>query len=59
VRALPCPVISAHTRTRAEGYFRLEWKLAIDRSHLMAADKAFLVPVAIDATRDSDRPGAG
>src|SRR4029078_3531407 len=26
------PVISAHTDERIEGYFRLEWKLAVDRS---------------------------
>ena len=52
--ALFVPIISTHTRSRAEGYFRLEWKLAVDRSHLMAADKAFLVPVVIDAVRDSD-----
>jgi cell division septation protein DedD len=52
--ALFIPIISAHTRARAEGYFRLEWKLAVDRSHLMAADKAFLVPVVIDTIRDAD-----
>jgi TolB-like protein/Tfp pilus assembly protein PilF len=48
------PLISANSRARAEGYFRLEWKLAVDRSYLMAADKAFLVPVVIDGTRDGD-----
>jgi len=47
--ALFMPVISVNTQARAEGYFRLEWKLAVDRSHLMAADKAFLVPVVVDA----------
>ena len=52
--ALIIPVISANTQERAEGYFRLEWKLAVDRSHLMAADKAFLVPVVIDGVRDDD-----
>ena len=26
------PVISASTQAREEGYFRLEWKLAVDRS---------------------------
>ena len=52
--ALFLPIISAHTCVRAEGYFRLEWKLAVDRTHLMAADKAFLVPVVIDAIRDAD-----
>ncbi len=33
------PIISRHTHTRDEGYFRLEWKLAVDRSHLMVADR--------------------
>ena len=48
------PIISGNSRARAEGYFRLEWKLAVDRSHLMAADRAFLVPVVIDGTTDSE-----
>ncbi len=48
------PVISSNSHARAEGYFRLEWKLAVDRSHLIAADKPFLVPVVIDQTRDND-----
>jgi adenylate cyclase len=50
--ALFVPIISAHTQARPEGYFRLEWKLAVDRSHLMAAEKAFLVPVVVDATTE-------
>ena len=53
--ALFLPVISATTLAREEGYFRLEWKLAVDRSHLMASDKAFLLPVVID---DTASPGA-
>ena len=48
------PLISQNTHTRGEGYFRLEWKLAIDRSHLISADLPFLLPVAIDDTRDDD-----
>jgi TolB-like protein/Tfp pilus assembly protein PilF len=52
--ALFMPIVSANTRARAEGYCRLEWKLAIDRSHLMAAEKAFLLPVVIDDTRAAD-----
>jgi TolB-like protein/Tfp pilus assembly protein PilF len=48
------PVISANTSARVEGYFRLEWKLAIDRSHLIAAERAFIVPLVIDGTRDTD-----
>src|ERR1700680_993903 len=52
--ALFIPIISQNTHQRAEGYFRLEWKLAVDRSHLISADKAFLLPVVIDNTRDDD-----
>jgi TolB-like protein/cytochrome c-type biogenesis protein CcmH/NrfG len=52
--ALFMPIISAHTRARVEGYFRLEWKLAVDRSHLIAAERAFLLPIVIDATLESD-----
>jgi TolB-like protein/tetratricopeptide (TPR) repeat protein len=52
--ALFIPVISKNTHDRDEGYFRLEWKLAVDRCHLMAADKAFLLPVVIDDMRDDD-----
>jgi TolB-like protein/Flp pilus assembly protein TadD len=52
--ALFLPIISRHTHERAEGYFRLEWKLAVDRSHLIMANKAFLVPVVIDQTADDD-----
>ena len=48
------PVISRHTHERDEGYFRLEWKLAVDRSHLMKTNKAFLLPVVVDDTREDD-----
>jgi hypothetical protein len=52
--ALFIPLISANTRARTEGYFRLEWKLAVDRSHLMAPDRTFLLPVVIDTTGEGD-----
>jgi TolB-like protein/Flp pilus assembly protein TadD len=52
--ALLIPIISVNTQARAEGYFRLEWKLAVERTHLMSERVAFLVPVVIDATRDQD-----
>jgi len=52
--ALFMPLISKHTHERAEGYFRLEWKLAVDRSHFITAHKAFLLPVVIDATGDDE-----
>jgi len=51
--ALFIPIISNKTQARGEGYFRLEWKLAVDRSHLMSSDQAFLVPVVIDDTNDA------
>jgi TolB-like protein len=52
--ALFIPIISRHAHDRIEGYFRLEWKLAVDRSHLIAPDQPFLLPVAIDDTPQSD-----
>jgi hypothetical protein len=48
--ALFVPVISANTQAREEGYFRREWNLAAHRTLDMADDKAFLLPVVIDAT---------
>jgi len=51
--ALFVPVISAHTETRSEGYFRLEWRLAVERSYQMADDQAFLLPVVVDDTADA------
>jgi TolB-like protein/tetratricopeptide (TPR) repeat protein len=45
-------VISAHTEARDEGYFRREWRLAVERAGDMAEDKTFLIPVAIDGTSE-------
>jgi tetratricopeptide (TPR) repeat protein len=52
--ALFVPVISRHTQERLEGYYRLEWKLAVDRSHLMSEEKVFFVPVVIDDIPDAE-----
>ena len=52
--ALFVPIISANTASRREGYFRLEWDLADRRTHMIARDRAFIVPVCLDAT-----PSAG
>jgi TolB-like protein/Flp pilus assembly protein TadD len=41
------PVVSGHTEARTEGYFRREWKLAIERSHDMADDRPFILPVTL------------
>ena len=57
--ALFVALISENTQVRREGYFRLEWKLAAQRTHMMSERTAFLLPVVIDATRDAeaDVPG--
>src|SRR5688572_26966710 len=52
--ALFIPIVSSNTQARSEGYFRLEWKLADDRTHLMARGRPFLLPVCIDDTKDWD-----
>jgi TolB-like protein len=51
--ALFIALISAHTDARAEGYFRREWRIAVDRTRDMADDEAFLLPVVIDGTPDA------
>ena len=52
--ALFIPVISAHTQARLEGYFRREWKLAVARTHDMADEKRFIVPVVVDGTSEQE-----
>lgn len=52
--ALFMPIISANANARAEGYFRLEWRLAEQRTFLMAKGRSFLVPIVIDDTRDAE-----
>jgi TolB-like protein len=51
--ALFIPIISSATASRLEGYFRLEWTLADQRTQRMARTKTFIVPVCIDATLES------
>ena len=48
------PLISAKTQSRKEGYFRREWRLAVERAGDMAEGNAFLLPVVIDGTSDSE-----
>lgn len=52
--ALCVPVISATTQSRGEGYFRREWKIAVERTHDMAAGVPFLLPVVIDDTPQNE-----
>src|SRR5215472_11266804 len=47
------PIISANTEARLEGYFRREWKLAVDRTEDMAGKLTFLLPIVIDDTRNA------
>jgi TolB-like protein/Flp pilus assembly protein TadD len=44
------PIISRHTQERHKGYFRLEWKLAVEQTHQMAEGMAFIAPVVVDDT---------
>jgi TolB-like protein/Flp pilus assembly protein TadD len=48
--ALFIPIISAHSQARLEGYFRREWKFAVERKRDIADELAFLLPVVIDET---------
>lgn len=52
--ALFVPLISATTQAREEGYFRREWKQAVERTHDLADDAAFLIPVVIDNVAEPD-----
>src|SRR5215475_13126804 len=45
-------LVSAHTEARNEGYFRREWKLAVDRTRDMSGNRAFILPVVIDNTKE-------
>jgi TolB-like protein/Flp pilus assembly protein TadD len=47
------PIISRHTEARGKGYFRLEWKLAVDQTHLLVQGTPFLIPVVVDETPES------
>jgi TolB-like protein len=46
-------LVSAHTEARHEGYFRREWRLAVERTLDMADDHLFLLPIVIDETREA------
>jgi len=43
-------LVSAQTEARHEGYFRREWRLAVERTLDMADDHTFLLPIVIDGT---------
>ena len=48
------PVISANTQARHEGYFRLEWSLAAERSKLIAETIPFILPVVVDPVSENE-----
>lgn len=51
--ALFIPIISLTTDARPEGYFRLEWRLADQRTHMIGR-KAFVVPVCFDGINEGE-----
>jgi hypothetical protein len=58
--ALFLPIISQRTQARTEGYFRLEWSLADERTHLMGRNRPFVkngYPVAAMITHTSKGTG--
>jgi len=44
------PFISRNTEAATEGYFRVEWRLALRRALRMAPTRPFIMPVAVDDT---------
>ena len=48
------PIISSNTQAREEGYFRIEWDMAAERARGIASGVAFILPVVIDDTRETD-----
>jgi hypothetical protein len=44
------PVLSRGTEARTEGFFRREWRYALDRDLDIDPGTAFIIPVAIDDT---------
>ena len=57
--ALFVPIISANTNARREGYFRLEWKLAVERTPLDGRQHALPHARAARGHARSDHVGAG
>jgi hypothetical protein len=54
-------VLSRNTEARLEGYFRREWRYALERGLEFADNVPFIVPVAVDETGEfpSLPPGLG
>ncbi len=48
------PIVSHTTQQRHEGYFRLEWSLAVERAKLIAETIPFILPIAIDPVPESE-----
>ena len=48
------PVLSHNTEARTEGFFRREWRYALDREMGIAPDVPFVIPIAIDDTTRFD-----
>src|SRR5271163_2560752 len=46
------PVLSRNTEARSEGFFRREWRYVLDRDLDIDPGKPFIIPIAIDDTRE-------
>ena len=46
------PVLSRNTEARTEAFFRREWRYALDRDLNIDPGTPFIIPVAIDDTRE-------
>jgi hypothetical protein len=46
------PVLSRNTEARAEGFFRREWRYALERDLDIDQGTPFIVPIAIDETSE-------
>ena len=47
------PVVSGMTQRRVEGWFRREWRWAVDRMEGMAQGASFVLPVCVDHTPEA------
>ena len=52
--ALFIPIISRTAKSRPEGYFRLEWRLAAERAMQIADAVPFILPIGLDETDESE-----
>lgn len=55
VSALFCPFISSNTQNRDRGFFRREWKYAVNVSQDIATTTSFILPISIDNVQPNNK----